>query len=276
INFEAFVTFVDEIGGIDIEVPETIDDPLYPDNNYGYDPLYIEAGRHHFYGDMALKYARTRHSGNGDFDRARRQQQVIQAVLDRVSRPEVLAQLIAKAPELYSKVESSLATSLKFDQLLALAGLAREVDPDNIRFAVIDESSTLPWETPEGWQVLVPIHDRIRERRDFVFWIGPAVEDNGAAEEGATLLVLNGTQREGLAYATAEYLKENRVPVATYSNADRQDYESSLVIMNRSLPQTAQRLLALLQLPDSALVQGDNPTAEYDIVIILGRDYAEP
>ncbi|HQF00107.1 MAG TPA: LytR C-terminal domain-containing protein, partial [Anaerolineae bacterium] len=123
---------------------------------------------------------------------------------------------------------------------------------------------------------LVPIHDRIRERRDFVFWIGPAVEDNGAAEEGATLLVLNGTQREGLAYATAEYLKENRVPVATYSNADRQDYESSLVIMNRSLPQTAQRLLALLQLPDSALVQGDNPTAEYDIVIILGRDYAEP
>ncbi len=276
INFEAFVTFVDEIGGIDIEVPETIDDPLYPDNNYGYDPLYIEAGRHHFYGDMALKYARTRHSGNGDFDRARRQQQVIQAVLDRVSRPEVLAQLLAKAPELYAKVESSLATSLKFDQLLALAGLAREVDPDNIRFAVIDESSTLPWETPEGWQVLVPIHDRIRERRDFVFWIGPAVEDNGAAEEGATLLVLNGTQREGLAYATAEYLKENRVPVATYSNADRQDYESSLVIMNRSLPQTAQRLLALLQLPDSALVQGDNPTAEYDIVIILGRDYAEP
>ena len=73
INFEAFVTFVDEIGGIDIEVPETIDDPLYPDNNYGYEPLYIEAGLQHFYGDMALKYARTRHSGNGDFDRARRQ-----------------------------------------------------------------------------------------------------------------------------------------------------------------------------------------------------------
>lgn len=275
INFEAFITFVDEIGGIDIEVPETIDDPEYPDNNYGYDPLYIEAGTHHFYGDMALKYARTRHVGNGDFDRARRQQQVIQAVLERVRRPEVLAQLITKAPELYQKIESSVATNFKFDQALALAGLAQDMDRENVRFAVIDESSTLFWETPQGWQVLVPVHDRIRERRDFIFWIGPTVETNGAVEENATILVLNGTQTEGLAYATAQYLQANQV-LASYDNADRQDYESSLIILNRSMPKTAQHLLALLKLPDSALVQGDNPTAEYDIVVILGRDYAEP
>lgn len=276
VNFDAFITFVDEIGGIDIEVPETIDDPKYPDNDYGFDPLYIEAGTHHLYGDMALKYARTRHTGNGDFDRARRQQQVIQAVLERVRRPEVLAQLIAKAPELYQKVESSVATNLKLDQALALAGLARDMNRENIRFAVIDESSTMFWETPQGWQVLVPIHDRIRERRDFVFWIGPVVEDNGSAEEKATLLVLNGTQHEGLAYATAQYLKSQQVDVASYDNADRQDYESSLVILNRSMPKTAQQLLALLKLPDSALVKGDNPTAEYDVVVILGRDYVEP
>jgi hypothetical protein len=224
---------------------------------------------------MALKYARTRHVGNGDFDRARRQQQVIQAVLERLRRPDVLAQLITKAPELYQKVENSVATNFKFDQALALAGLARDLDREDIRFAVIDESSTLFWETPQGWQVLVPIHDRIRERRDFMFWIGPAVESNGAAEENATILVLNGTQTEGLAYATAQYLQAHKV-LASYDNADRQDYESSLIILNRSMPKTAQNLLAVLKLPDSALVQGDNPTAEYDIVVILGRDYAEP
>ncbi len=276
INFDAFITFVDEIGGIDIEVPETIEDPKYPDNNYGYDPLYIEAGIHHFYGDMALKYARTRHTGNGDFDRARRQQQVIQAVLERVRRPEVLAQLIAKAPELYQKVENSVATSLKLDQALALAGLAKDMGRENLRFAVIDESSTLFWETPQGWQVLVPIHDRIRERRDFVYWLGPTVTNNGAVEENATILVLNGTQREGLAYATAQYLKANQINIASYDNADRQDYVSSLVILNRSMPKTAEQLLTSLDLPDSALVQGDNPTAEFDIVVILGQDYAEP
>ena len=276
LNFEAFITFIDEIGGIEIEVPETINDPLYPDNNYGYDPLYIPAGTHHFYGDMALKYARTRHTGNGDFDRARRQQQVIQAVLERVRRPDVLAQLIGKAPELYQKIERSVSTSFKLDQGLALAGLAKEMQRENLRFVVVDESSTLPWNTPQGWQVLVPIHDRIRERRDFMFWIGPATENNGATEEAATISVLNGTQQEGLAYATAQFLRANQVTVAAYSNADRQDYDSSLIILNRNKPKTAQQLLALLRLPESAVVRGDNPTADYDVIIILGRDYAEP
>ena len=37
-NFQAFVEAVDRIGGIDIDVPEDINDPQYPDYNYGYDP----------------------------------------------------------------------------------------------------------------------------------------------------------------------------------------------------------------------------------------------
>jgi hypothetical protein len=37
---------------------------------------------------------------------------------------------------------------------------------------------------------------------------------------------------------------------------------------------TAKQILALLKLPESAIVNGNNPTAEYDIVIILGSDYA--
>ncbi len=275
VNFEAFITFVDEIGGIDVYVPETIDDPYYPDNDYGYDPLYIEAGQQHFYGDMALKYARTRHSGNGDFDRARRQQQVIQAVLERVKRPDVLAQLFAKAPELYTKVEKSVATSFKLDQVMALGGLVLEgMSRDDIRFDVIDENSTQSWQTAEGWWVLVPIRDRIREKVSRVFWLTPEVDSTALEEEQATVSILNGTIKEGIAYATAQFLETNRIPVAAYDNADRQDYETSVVILNRNKPKTARQILELLHLPDSALVNGENPTALYDVVVILGQDYA--
>ena len=70
VNCAAFETMIDEIGGIDINVLETIDDPLYPDEGYGYDPFYIEAGQHHLDGQTALKYARTRATFGGDFDRA--------------------------------------------------------------------------------------------------------------------------------------------------------------------------------------------------------------
>ena len=271
INFHAFVALVDEIGGIDIDVPETIDDPYYPDYNYGYDPLHIEAGHHHFDGEMALKYARTRHSGHGDFDRARRQQQVALAILEKVKQPDVLAHLVARAPKLYETLQASVRTDLKLDQIIALGVLASKVKPEDIRFAVVDESCTLPYTTPDGAMVLVPIRERMREKRDYIFWL---TDEGGEETTAAQVSVLNGTEQAGLAASTAQYLEENGIPVARYDNADRQDYADSLVIINRDHEATAKQIIRLLGLPDSALVHGDNPTAEYDITVILGQDYA--
>ncbi|HEY88141.1 MAG TPA: LCP family protein [Thermoflexia bacterium] len=276
VNFQAFINIVNEIGGIDIYVEETIDDPFYPDTRHGYDPLYIEAGQHNFEGEIALKYARTRHSGQGDFDRARRQQQVILAILDKAMQPAVLSKLLTRAPELYAMVESSIDTDFKLDQLIALAGLASQIDRDEIRFAVVDESCTENWTTPDDAQVLVPIRERMRQKRDYIFGIGP---EPGAAsdseEQTATLSILNGTLTPGLAGATGEYLRQHDVEVTNYANADRQDYAESIIILNRAKPALAQRLVELLGVPPSAIVNGDNPTAEYDIIVILGQDYAE-
>lgn len=280
VNFQAFINLVDEIGGIDITVEETIDDPLYPDANYGYDPLYIEAGERHFDGELALKYARTRHTGNGDFDRARRQQQVISAILEKATQPAVLTRLVSKAPELYLMVEDSVSTNLKLDQMVALAGLARKIDSEKMRFAVIDENCTESWTTPDGSMVLVPIRERMREKRDYIFGLEPveAPEEAPEAGEGAeapTLSVLNGTLTPGLAQSTADFLTAHGFDVANFANADRQDYGSSLIILNRDFPASADRLIAQLGLPRSAIVNGENPTADYDIVVILGQDYAE-
>ena len=74
LNFGAFEKLIDLIGGIDVYVEQTIDDPLYPDSGYGYEPLHIDAGWQHMDGRLALKFARTRHSEKGDFDRAHHQQ----------------------------------------------------------------------------------------------------------------------------------------------------------------------------------------------------------
>lgn len=272
LNFQGFIDLVDEIGGIDIYVEETIDDPLYPDYNYGYDPLYIDAGQHHFEGEMALKYARTRH-GSSDFDRIRRQQQVALAVLEKVSDPVVLTRLVAKAPDLYAKVEDSVSTDLKLDQIIALGVLATQVNREEIRSAAIDENCVEDWTTPEGDMVLVPIRERMREKRDYLFGIGPATGEQEESEQ-ATISILNGTATPGLAGSTAEYLEANGIQIAIFDNADRQDYDSSLVILNRDKPNTAERITKLLELPGSSIVRGDNPTAEYDVVVILGSDYA--
>ena len=99
VNFDGFREIVDLIGGVDIQVARDIRDDKFPDENYGYDPLYIPAGLQHMDGALALKYARVRHIDT-DYERARRQQQVIVAVKDKVTQPGQLAALLPRLPGL--------------------------------------------------------------------------------------------------------------------------------------------------------------------------------
>ena len=50
LNFSAFEQLIDLIGGIDLNVPEAIDDPDYPDAGFGYEPFHIDAGWQHWMG----------------------------------------------------------------------------------------------------------------------------------------------------------------------------------------------------------------------------------
>lgn len=285
VDFGAFVQVVDLIGGIDIYVPEEIYDPTYPDNNYGYDPLYIPAGWVHMDGTLALKYARTRHTSRGDFDRMARQQQVLMAVFDKVTRLDLLPQLLPQVPRIWAAVKDAVVMdpNLTLEKIVALAHLATQIPKENIRMATIDETCTEMWTTPDGQQVLVPIRERMREVRDYIFMMTPAgtpqaTQDPAArlAAEAATVHVRNGTTTPGLAQKTAEYLQARGIGVKGYGNADRQDYVNSLILVYTGKLFTAETIARMLNLPPTAVVQTPNAQAEADIVVILGADYTLP
>jgi len=285
LNFQAFVSLVNMIGGVDIYVEKDIYDPTYPDYAYGYDPLSIAAGWHHFDGEMTLKYARTRHTSS-DFDRARRQQQVMSAILEKVTNIGLLPDLAKQAPEIYKMLEASVQTDMALDQMLALANLATQIDRSTIRFGVIDQTCTQQWVTADGAQVLIPLRDPMREVRDYVFAADiptPAPNQANPVQSGitptpeiATISVLNGTARAGLAGTTSDYLKAQGLDVTTVGNADRQDYAQSGVVMNRDKQLTAARIASLLHLPATAVVKGTDSSAAHDLIVILGNDYAGP
>jgi anionic cell wall polymer biosynthesis LytR-Cps2A-Psr (LCP) family protein len=121
--------------------------------NYGYDPLYIPAGLQHMDGQTALKYARTRHLDN-DFGRAARQQQVLLAARDKALGLGI-ASLLARAPDLYQRVEQGIRTDLSLEQLVALSRTASDLSSDNIRNEVLDGNYVSPFVTDQGAQVLV-------------------------------------------------------------------------------------------------------------------------
>ncbi|NKQ35216.1 MAG: LCP family protein [Chloroflexi bacterium] len=153
VDFSAVEQGVDALGGIEVNVPSPINDPQYPDMNYGYDPLYIPASLQQFDGKLALKYARTRH-GNSDINRAERQQQVVLAVRDKALSLG-LPQLIAQAPFFYNQLEQGIRTDLSLDELIKLAWAVGDIPAENIYNEVIGLDMVSSYQTPQGASVLI-------------------------------------------------------------------------------------------------------------------------
>lgn len=168
VDFNAFIRSIDAIGGITVDVPYEIYDPQYPDMNYGYDPLHIPEGEHHFDGTLALKYARTRHQDN-DFYRARRQQQVLLAIRSKIMSLGP-AEIVKQAPFLYKQVEEGIRTDLSLEQIIRLANTVKDIPTEKINNAVLDTNYVVGHRTPGGASVLVLVNEKAGPLIDELFF----------------------------------------------------------------------------------------------------------
>lgn len=157
VDFRGFVQAVDLLGGVTIEVAEPIWDNRYPDEAYGYQPIYIPAGVQHMDGETLLKYVRTRYIGN-DFDRIRRQQQALRALAERAASLDLLPRL----PELVATFGGTFSTDLEAWQLVALAELGRQIGLLELELRAIDNTLSVPIVTWDGAEVLLPDLEGIR------------------------------------------------------------------------------------------------------------------
>lgn len=150
VDFDGFRQLVDRLGGIELEVPEAINDPAFPDAHYGTLHFQIAAGWQQLDGEMALRYARTRH-GSNDLDRAARQQAVLEAIRQRALDPARLPELPGHLLASLEHIESTLSTA----DLFFLARIAQRLEHEQIQGHVI--RAPLLWNgvTADGQQVLL-------------------------------------------------------------------------------------------------------------------------
>ncbi|MBK8988550.1 MAG: LCP family protein [Chloroflexi bacterium] len=282
VNFDGFVTVVNEIGGIDIVVPEAIDDPTYPDRCYGYEPFQIEAGDQHLDGASALKYARTRATFGGDVDRAGRQQAVVLAVRDRILSLNMLPTLVGRAPVLWQALQANVRTDMSLEEALQLALLVQDIPRSSIKTSVINYDYVYAETTPDGRQVLVPNRENIRQLRNELFTppVIPTPEIQNLpglmAAENARVAVYNGTPVFGLASLTETYLKTQNVNVTAVGNADAATYRATQIIDYGNHPHTQRFLIQLMGIPPLNVSSGSSPDGDYDLLIILGSDWQVP
>src|SRR3989304_1916274 len=281
IEFSAFEHMIDEIGGIEVLVPERIKiSPL------GRQSLWLEAEGNHLDGAQALAYARARKTEGGDFDRAQRQQQVVLAVRDRVLGFDMIPTLVTRAPALYQELQRRIFTNMSFDQMISLGVLVSQIDKKDIRRGVIaPPTMVLLQKLPDGADILKPVPDRIRELRDEIFTntsaLAPSVPVadpiEAAKQETARLAVHNGSGIEGLATQTSDFLKAQGLNIIEVGNADRLDYEGSRILVHSDrYPYTVRYLAGLLHLSESQILNQVVPDSPVDIVVILGRDWDVP
>ncbi len=279
IDFNAFVDFIDAIDGIQVDVPAEIKvDPVGPGNT-----VVLQPGLQRLYGAVALGYARNRYTDGNDFDRSKRQAQVIMGVRNRALKPNILPLLVAKAPELYQKLSAGIHTNLNLQQVIQLAWLAQQVNPKNITQEFIGPNELISSSSPDGLSIEVPIPDKIAELRDKVFTssstLGPAstaVSGNAqdlAKAENARITVQNGTATEGLATKTGEYLKAQGLNVVETGNAD-QAYGETTIIDYSGKPYTLKYLVELMKVSENRVLNQYDPNAQTDVVVIAGNDWA--
>jgi LCP family protein required for cell wall assembly len=133
INFDGFEKVIDELGGIDLYVPQEIDDPQYPGPYNSYIHVHFDAGCQHMNGTQALEYARTRHA-DSDFGRALRQQQVIKAAREKALQLDMLFRYNDVLNQLGDAVETNIPPDLQW----TFAQLAGQIQTSDVYTAQID------------------------------------------------------------------------------------------------------------------------------------------
>ena len=278
VDFSAFVRFIDEIGGVTVDVPERIKiDPL-GDNN----TKYLKPGRQTLPGELALAYARARKTEGGDFDRAQRQQDVIMGIRERILEYEMLPVLFSKAPVLYEELKGGIKTNMDFDLALRLAWLVSQIPEENIRQGAIGAEQINFATNPDGsQQVLKPLTEKIRELRDQIFTdtgpASPATSSLQPAEllqqEAARVSVLNASYTTGLAARTAEYLQTQGITVVQTDNAQQASATTEIVFYNGK-PYTVKFLVDLMKIGPYRIRYVNDPASQIDIQILVGDDWA--
>lgn len=155
VNLDGFEAMINRVGGVTITNASAIDDPTYGGwHQPGRVGFRLGPGRHTLDGETALAYVRSRKGvGNNDFERARRQQQLLVALGDKLSDPALLPML----PALLDDASRTITTSFPADRLSEMLALGRSMGDATITKKVLGPPYAVRDETAADYRlVLVP------------------------------------------------------------------------------------------------------------------------
>lgn len=282
LNFNNFIDLIDELGGIEVNVPEYAYDFAYNDcNACPYYPVEFFPGPQHMDGETALAYARIRKSDN-DFKRMERQQIVLRAVAKKAAS---LDSVLSNPINLYREYKSSVRTDISEFKVPGLAALMRQIDLDNVPMVSMAPATyACPATECGGAAALLWDQLKVEELKNQVFSPEAA---NPVVREFAIVSVKNGTLTPDLASEFAQFLSAEGIP-STQITID--EYYDGLLANETAIYDlsgknlTSRQLADWLGVPYSRIHSADHPDSgrfideagTTDVVVVLGADADVP
>lgn len=137
IDLNVVTEVIDKLGGVNVQVPESIYDPDFPGPNYSYETFEVKRGWRYFDAKEAAKFIRTRHTKYGDFTRIKRQKMLLAAIRLKIENMDIFQQF-STALALWRSLREHIETNLTLKELRALFGLAKKVDLDSAKSDQLD------------------------------------------------------------------------------------------------------------------------------------------
>jgi LCP family protein required for cell wall assembly len=283
VDFQGFVNILDTLGGVEIAVDCELHDTFPdPDAPTGASDIDLLPGVHHLDAKWALWYARSRWATN-DFDRGRRQQRVLRGAFRQIKQ----LGLLAKLPELWGDLTQAVQTDLSLDTALWLASVAGRMEAGTaIKSRFIDFTVVEEWNTAEGAAVLLPVYERINPL------IAEALAPPDSARSRQDLVrveVLNGTTWPDWAVLAADRLLWEGFQVVSVGQADRTDYQRTLVMemLETAKGSPVSRIARILRVDDANILPAETSAGrssapapeegaegpEVDVRVVVGYDY---
>ncbi len=237
IDFEGFKQIIDSVSGIEVNVSNSFYDSSYPTEDFGYQTVSFEKGTTTMDGDLALKYARSRHgvvtdgeeSEGSDFARAKRQQQILTSLKNKAFSISTLTNP-KKINEILNTLGNHVRTNIEPWEMLKLKDIAQDVDNEKIINKVIDQESGLLQATKgrNNAYLLMPNDKEYSEiKQVFLNIFNP--EELNKEKNQASVAILNGTSIAGLANKNANKLLNEKYKIIHTGNATNNDYEKTVI-----------------------------------------------
>ncbi|HSS94917.1 MAG TPA: LCP family protein [Candidatus Dormibacteraeota bacterium] len=285
VDFVAFRDMVDALGGVDVCLTTNLDDISYPDYSGGYHPIHFKAGCQHLSGEQALEIARSRHAIEpqqaSDFGRARRQQDIMQAIKKKATTINGFS----KAPQLLNALQKNINTDMSLSDMRAIYDWGKNLpDSSIIRVALTAPSGAADGNLLDSYNCGMGayVSQLCADDQSFAMihrYISSVLVDPAVLAEKAPVQIANGSNNfAGLETRVTSMFDPTGLqladPVAHRPIAQTQILDYS----NGQFPLTARWLSSFFgatvvaATPTSPAPAGGQQT--YGLVVVIGHDFA--